>query len=125
MSADWVALSRSAGLSVDGDTIRSDLHNERHQLVHVGEDHGDLLRVWSIVARPAIVDGLDDVALRAWRRNRLSELVGFRLDVRRRLIGEAWVPTAGVTADEWAFTVRYVAKICDGFEYTLTGRDVE
>jgi len=125
MSADWIALTKEAGLVVENESIRVDFRNERHQLVHVDDRANDFFRLWSVVAKPSIVEELGDALLRGWRRNRLTELVGFRLDGRRRMIGEVCVPTAGLTADEWGFTVRYVAKVCDGFEYVLTGRDVQ
>ncbi|HEU5178897.1 MAG TPA: hypothetical protein VFU24_15710, partial [Burkholderiales bacterium] len=59
--------------------------------------------------------------LRAWRRNRSSQLVGFRVDQRGRLVGEAWVPKAGLSAQEFQVYVRRVAAECDRFEYLLTG----
>jgi hypothetical protein len=59
----------------------------------------------------------------AWERNRTSDLVGFKIDGRKCLIGEACVPTAGLTADEWGTHVRHVARTCDRMEYLLTGRD--
>jgi hypothetical protein len=58
-----------------------------------------------------------------WRRNRVTELVGFRLDRRGRIIGEAVLPSPGLTAKEWDLYVRAVARACDRFEYVLTGQD--
>ena len=52
-----------------------------------------------------------------------TELVGFRIDARGRLIGEAWVPKAGVTSSEFTSYLRAVAAECDRFEYQLTGSD--
>ena len=65
------------------------------------------------------------VALVAWERNRASSLVGFRVDDRGRLVGESWVPTPGLTRDEFLFYLRSAAAACDLFEYQLTGKDRE
>lgn len=125
MNADWGALSKQAGLAVVDGAISVGFRNNRHQIVQVDDRSEGSLRVWSVVAKPAIVSELGDALLRAWRRNRLTELVGFHIDGRGRMIGEVLVPTLGLTADEWGFTVRYLARACDGFEFVLTGRDVE
>jgi hypothetical protein len=41
------------------------------------------------------------------------------------VVGEAWVPKEGLTAEEFQVYVRAVATESDRFEYALTGRDVE
>jgi hypothetical protein len=53
------------------------------------------------------------------------QLVGFRLDQKGRLVGEAWVPKAGLTRDEFLLYAKRVADECDLFEYHLTGKDRE
>ena len=62
---------------------------------------------------------------RIWKRNRATQLVGFRIDDRSRLVAEAWVLKIGVTPEEFQLYVRTVAKESDRFEFLLTGRDVE
>lgn len=125
MPFDWERLCRDAGLRVSERAIEIRFAEaERRHVVHI-DDAGEFLRVWAIVARPALLRDLDKVDLRAWSRNRVIDLVGFKTDERGRLIGEAWVPTQGLTADEWCLYVRSVARACDHFEYMLTGRDVE
>jgi hypothetical protein len=52
-------------------------------------------------------------------------LVGFRIDRQHRLVGEAWIPKAGLVAEEFQLYVRMLAAECDRFEYALTGKDVE
>ena len=98
--------------------------NERTQRVSVS-DAGDRYELSSIVARPAAVAEVPDAAMRAWRRNRSTHLVGFRIDKRGRLVGEAWAPKVGLTAAEFRFHVRQIARESDRFEFVLTGRDVE
>lgn len=124
MRPDLVRLCRSAGLEVSGDTINVRFEDDRRHRVQV-HDTGEALRLVAVVARPAVVQALDSPALLAWRRNRSVQLVGFRLDDRGRLVGESWVPRAGLTGEEFAFHVRRVAAECDRLEYLLTGRDVE
>jgi hypothetical protein len=42
--------------------------------------------------------------------------VGFKIDGRGRLVGEAWVPPAGLNREEWSVYVRAVARACDRVE---------
>lgn len=124
MPTDWRRLSRDAGLQVTAEGLRVNV-GERQQAVVVEEPEGEhaALRVFSIAGPPRVTAAYDPPDLLAWERNRASDLVGFKLDGRGRLIGEAWVPTAGLDADEWAFYVRTVAEACDRLEYLHTGRD--
>lgn len=124
MRPELVRWCRSAGLEVSGDAVEVRFDDERRHRVQV-HDEGDALRLVAVVARPAVVLALDSPALLAWRRNRSTQLVGFRLDERGRLVGESWVPRAGLTGEELAFYVQRVAAECDRLEYLLTGRDVE
>jgi hypothetical protein len=128
LTTDWRQLSRDAGLPRSGDGLLIRFPDERKQQVFVEETADGLaLRVWSVAGRPSAVtaSGLADenVHLKAWVRNRSSDLVGFKVDGRGRLIGEAWVPVAGLDADEWRVYVTAVAQTCDRTEYLLSGRD--
>jgi hypothetical protein len=88
--ADWRLLCRGAkDVTVDGDAVAVTFANERRHRVDV-RDRDDCYELTGIVARSSIVQGLPDVPLRAWRRNRATQLVGFRVDRRGRLVGEAW-----------------------------------
>jgi hypothetical protein len=122
-SFGWQSLSRQAGLQTLDDTLDVILDGRRRQRVYVDLGHGETVRLWSIVARPAVVSSLETPTLDVWHRNRLSEFVGFSIDRRGRMIGETWVPSWSITSDEWGFYVRSLAKACDRFEYLLTGRD--
>jgi hypothetical protein len=89
------------------------------------ESKSDAVELRAVVARRAVVDEQKNPALAAWNRNRACSLVGFRLDERGRLVGESWVPGAGLTADEFLVYVRGIAAACDLFEFQLTGKDRE
>ena len=65
----------------------------------------------------------EDPHLQAWGRNRFSDLVGFKIDHAGRLVGEAWVPLAGLDGEEWSLYVNAVARACDRVEYLLSGGD--
>lgn len=41
------------------------------------------------------------------------------------IVGEAWVPKAGLAREDFLLYVRRVAAECDLFEYQLTGKDRE
>ena len=111
-------------LYVNGDNVEVMASNERRHRVSVRET-ADSYELMAIVARPAAINLIPDVPLRAWRRNRAMQLVGFRIDHKGRLIGEAWVPKAGLERDEFLLYIRRVASECDLFEYHLTGTDRE
>ncbi len=120
---DWRRLSVDADLTVRADGIEVDFGDGRTQHVYVDDGRAAVVRVWSVAATPSALRETPDPNLMAWQRNRLSDLVGFKTDRRGRMIGEAWVPRAGLTASEWRLYVLAVARSCDRFEYLLTGED--
>ena len=88
---DWRQLCRGVeGMSVDGDGVEVVTTGERHQRIAIRET-AETFELTGIVARPTAIEGLPDVAIRIWRRNRAMQLVGFRLDQKGRLVGEAFV----------------------------------
>lgn len=123
MSADWRRLSRSAGFRIVNDRVEVAFEDDRRQALHVDEVDPEHLRLWSIVAPARDVKRMETPELYAWRRNRVIELVGFRLDRQGRLIGETFVPTEGLTVAEWQLYVRSLARASDRTEYLMTGRD--
>jgi hypothetical protein len=124
MADEWVMLCQADDFTVEEPHIQVRLGERRRQRVTVKDD-GETYALSVVVVRQATVAKLRDVVVKAWVRNRGTDLVGFRLDERGRLIGETWVPKAGLCATEFQCYVRTIAIECDQFEYTLTGRDVE
>ncbi len=124
MPSDWKRAVRAGGHTVSGSEIRVRLAGEREHRVAVAESD-DCLVFTARVARPSVVRALDDVLLRAWLRNRGTKLVGFRIDDRGWLIGEAWAPRVGLVDGEVCVYAQTLAAECDRFEFQLTGRDVE
>lgn len=122
---DWQQFCRGAeGVSIDGNGVDVTTADQRRHRVDIRET-SDMYELSGVVARPAAVGTVPDVALRAWRRNRAMQLVGFRVDTKGRLVGETWVPKAGLRREEFLIYVRRVATECDLFEYHLTGKDRE
>jgi hypothetical protein len=124
MAAKWSSLCRAKDFAVDGDYVDVRFGDDRRHRVFVEED-GPEYRLTAFVVRQSVVGSTPDLPLMAWMRNRATALVGFRIDRRERLVGEAWVPKCGLSADEFQHYVRTVATECDRFEYTLTGKDIE
>lgn len=123
--ADWKVFCRGADdVSLEGEVIVVTFPDERRHQVVVDESD-EAYEFSGIVARAAALSDIDDVPLRAWRRNRATQLLGFRIDRKGRLVGEAWAPKAGLNRDEFLMYVRRVATECDLFEYHLTGKDRE
>ncbi len=125
MSVDWRRLSSEARLHTEGDAVVVKLPRERSQRVHVSvDDDGRGLSLTSRIAPPRLVrQQLPGLADRLREQNRLSELVGYRIDRREWLVGVCWVPNAGLGAEEWAFYIRTLAAACDRLEFVLTGGD--
>ena len=122
---DWRKLCTGApDVQIEGDAVIVSLSRGRQHRVDV-EAKSDAIELRAVVARRAVVEEQKNPALAAWSRNRACSLVGFRLDERGRLIGESWVPGAGLTADEFLVYVREIAAACDLFEFQLTGKDKE
>lgn len=124
MAAAWARLCRAKDLAVDERYVDVKCDGERRQRVSV-EDHGDAYLISAFVVRQPVVASLPDLPIQVWLRNRASMLVGFRIDRQGRLMGEAWIPKAGLEAEEFQLYVRMLPTECDRFEYALTGRDVE
>ena len=123
MSVDWRKLSRAARLPVNGNAIDVKFADGRGQTVQVDDKAPEGLRLWSVAAQASVARALPDSYAYTWRRNRVTELVGFRVEPSGRIIGEAFVPGVGLTADEWELYVLSVARASDRFEYLLTGAD--
>ena len=125
MKSEWKALCKSPEMSVEDAGVVVTFHDQRKHRVAVTDGDDDLL-LQAVVARPSIVRDIGNaLSVTAWLRNRSVALVGFRIDEKERLICEAVVPKAGLTADEFQFHLRTVAVEADRFEYALTGRDAE
>ena len=124
MKAEWIDFCRCAGFRMDGEYIEVTFASERRQRVRI-EDQGDAFRLCSVAARAKKLSDLSNPELVAWERNRSLSLMGFRVDERGCMIGEAWVPKVGLTAEEFQLYVRTVALECDRFEFKLTGQDHE
>lgn len=124
MTNDWKQYASAEGLTVDGSAIDVSFVDGRRQLVSVAEE-AEEYRLSSFVVKQAKAQSIPDLPLQVWKRNRSTAIVGFRIDDRGRLVGEARVPKQGVTAEEFQLTVRTVAVECDRWEFILTGCDVE
>jgi hypothetical protein len=122
MRADWQRLARERGWRIDGNGFWVQVGSRQHR-VSV-EDGGGTTLLRARVARRAILNRIADPALHAWRRNRVSELVGFRIDRQGVMVAETPLPL-DVGREEWAYLAFNLARSADRFEYVLTGRDDE
>lgn len=122
MVADWRNYCRANNFDVEGNSVLVDLPGSRVQRVSI-HDEQDVYLLTSIVARAAVIAEIDSLPFQVWERNHGTELLGFKIDARGRLIGEAWVSKAGLTGSEFTTYLHAVASECDRFEYQLTGLD--
>lgn len=124
MNVDWKSLCIAEDLVVEDADVLINLGDDRSHRVRVHETDDEIV-LRAFVVRQAVVSSIPDLPLRVWQRNRAMSLMGFRIDRRGRLVGETWVPKAGLTAEEFQLYVRHLAVEADRFEYGLTGRDSE
>jgi hypothetical protein len=122
MSDSWRAWARERGCDLEADGFWVQVGSRRQRVMVVEESGLTLLR--SRVARRAILNKISEPELRAGQRNRVSELVGFRVDRQGAMVAETPVPS-GAGRDEWAFLSFNLARSADRFEYVLSGRDEE
>jgi len=86
------------------------------------------IRMEATVATARTLDAMavyDDPHRWVWRRNRVSNLVGFRVDGQRRMLAEAVAPLIGLTQDEFVTYLMAVAAEADRMELVLTAQDVQ
>jgi hypothetical protein len=122
MRDSWREWARALGWEAEGDAFWVQVGSRRQRVTIVHESDVTLLR--SRVARRAILNGITEPEIRAWQRNRVSELVGFRIDRQGVMVAETPIP-AGAGRQEWAFLAFNLARSADRFEHVLSGRDEE
>jgi hypothetical protein len=122
---NWMKLCEGEKtISINRNRVRVQLGEHRHHYVEI-RDAGDVLELRAIVARRREIREIDDISLRAWFRNRGTQLLGFKVDKQGHLVGEAWIPKVGLTKEELHLYIKKMALECDRFEYLLTGTDRE
>lgn len=130
MLANWQKLCKARDFEIVGDTVVVRFQESaRRQIVQVRETE-DAYELQSIAERLGTRSPADHAArvLRIWQRNRRAHLVAFRIEGDGRglrLVGEAWVPKAGLTAEEMQLYIRRLAAEADRMEYLMTGEDRE
>jgi hypothetical protein len=123
MIADWKNYCSANDFDVEGDTVIVHMPGKRIQRVSIHEEQ-DCYQLISVVARRAIVSASGSLSVQIWERNRNTALVGFKIDAKGRLAGEAWIPKVGLTRSEFITYINVVASECDRFEFQLTGSDM-
>jgi hypothetical protein len=122
MATDWRKYCHARELWVEAEGVNVSLDTNRKHFVRVTEAE-DLIHLNSLVAHPSATSRFEFAALRAWQKNRALSIVSFRVDEKGRMIGEAWIPTAGLTPEEFLLSLQTVATECDRFEFQITGED--
>jgi hypothetical protein len=125
MRAEWRKLAAGTE-DIAIDRLRSAVDvafaNGRRHVVRIAEDD-DSYELEAVIAGPRETAQLHDPHMTAWRRNRSSRVVGYRVDARGRLCAHAWTPREGLTREMFLFLVRTLAREADRHELLLTGAD--
>jgi hypothetical protein len=122
----WLKALDRQQFDVDGSSVTcwfGDRNVGRKHVVRV-QALSDGVRLEATVATARTLDRMEDPFRWAWRRNRHSSLVGFRVE-QKRMIAEAVAPAIGLTKAEFLAYLRAVATEADRMELVLTGRDVQ
>jgi hypothetical protein len=122
MRGDWRTWVRTTGWTEEGDGFWVDVGARRQRVTIVQE--ADMVLLRSRVARRAILNQIPDSDQRAWQRNRVSELVGFRRDRHGVMLAETPLPS-DVGSQEFEFLAFNLARAADRFEHILSGKDEE
>ena len=122
MAPDWYALCADEAFDVSGDRIYVDLGDGRSHTVKVTQT-SETWELMAVVATQRVLHHIDSPSMLSWARNRLIDLVGFRVDRRGRLVANAWVPKAGSTAEEFTLQGLVLAREADRCEFSLSGAD--
>lgn len=126
MSAEWRVAARKGGWEVNGAEIVVAFSAGRQQRVMVDESKlPKAIRLWSVILGPSATSevGEGHPLEYAWERNRLSDLVGFTVDKKGRLVGESWIAMDGMTSEVFSLHLEELARVCDWHELRLTGTD--
>lgn len=122
MRGDWQRLCDGPDMRCKGQQVIVLFANGRSHAVRVN-DAGDSYLLVAVVAGADEVAQRSDIHVDAWKRNRHSRLVGFRVDEDGRMLAHGWTPKDGLTSDAFQTLVRAVAREADRYEFHLTGRD--
>src|SRR5688500_7838669 len=110
MRADWRELATGApDLDASRGRIVVRLPNPRSHAVSVSESV-DGYSLEAVIAGRHATSRIDAAAIKAWRRNRSSRVVGYRIDRRGRLVAHAWSSRAGITQELFQTIVRALAR---------------
>lgn len=109
-----------------GRKITLQFKNGRFQSVSYGVDKSRLY-LTSVIATASRVEsmGRDEILRWCWQRNRFTDITGFSLDPRGRLVGQTEHPLVSLDAAELAFYLETLAIECDRFEYVFSGKDAQ
>jgi hypothetical protein len=122
MAAEWHRYCRADGFDISGNTVTVELERRRTHRVAVTETT-ESYEFAAVALGATAFRTLGPPVYELWQRNRRTRLVGFRLDDRRRLLVDAWLPKHGVTPPEFRLVLRTVAAEADRAEFLLTGQD--
>lgn len=123
-SANRKRAGTSGRIRVDGPFVRVDLPSGRVQEIGFRIE-GDVYIMESIVLPSRTVQSLKtrEVMVKAWERNRVTDLVTFDVDDKLRLVGRIRQLVDTIDQEELEFYIDSLARECDQFEYELTGKD--
>jgi hypothetical protein len=124
VAGEWSKYCRVKDFTLMDNNIEVKLGNQRAHKISV-EDDGDALLLVARVAKSSIIKHVPEIRQSILKRNRLMQLMGFRINKLGHLIGYCWLPKEGLSNVEFQFYVRKLAFESDRYEYMLTGKDIE
>ena len=107
---------------VSKNLIEIPIGENRHHSIKV-EEREDGYWLSGIVLKRQHQKSRGKLSILIWKRNRAANLAGFRFTKKGDIIGECFVPKAGLTKEEYDFCLSKLARECNRMEYVLTGED--
>lgn len=117
------ALFREAGFPLQDGAFTVPTYASRSQKLRVEGPVDGMMKIATTVVRPSHAREARISHLDCWTRNRLSELVGFRMGSRGDVLAETWVPVEGLTPELLRVYVDQLALVSDRLEHLLSGED--
>ncbi len=83
-------------------------------------------KMWSVILSNSKVEEFGEVKLiqNIWNKNRQTDVVGFCIDKKNRLIGSIQQLAETIDREELIFYIHILAKECDRLEYLFSGKDL-
>lgn len=125
-------LKEIANLRIDHSVVRNknghlsvEFLSGRQQRIYI-DRKGAYYKIWSISLHKSKVQEIGETKIiqDLWFKNRQTDVVGFCIDKKGRLVGSIQQLAEAIDKEELIFYIHILAKECDRLEYLFSGKDL-